>query len=150
MANALYDKGKEAILTGIDFTEAGSDEIYVMMVTTTGGGTNYTKDLAADQFQDDVTAAARIGGADGVILTSKTITGGVFDAADVTFTGVEDDDDIEALVLYHKVGATEGANPLIAYIDTGGGLVGGSTSTSTTPNDGNIEIVWNSSGIFSI
>ena len=141
MANALYPKFKELLLnpgtlgstsgTAVDLND---DTIKVALVDT---GT-YTYSSAHD-FYDDVSA--------GVIgtpqtLGSKTVTSGVFDAADVTFTSVSGAS-VEALVIYKDTG-TASTSALIAYIDTV------SSGLPVTPNGGNITITWNASGIFSL
>jgi hypothetical protein len=71
-------------------------------------------------------------------LTSKTITNGVFDAADKTLTAVTGDPS-EAIILYKHTG-TESTSNLIVFID---GL-------SVTPNGGDIVIQWHASGIFAL
>lgn len=123
MANALYDKGREGFLDGsIDWD---TDTIKVALVDT---GT-YTVNLSVHDFYDDVT---------GVVgtpqtLASKTVTSGVADAADVTFTSVTGNS-VEALVIYKDTG-TASTSRLIAYIDTATGL-------PVTPNGGNITVAW--------
>lgn len=125
MANALYDKGREAFLNGgIDWT---NDDIKVVLVDT---GV-YTLDIVNHDFFDDIS---------GVIATSanlgtKTTVAGVADAADVTFTSVTGAES-EALVIYSDSG-TPSSSPLIAFIDTASGL-------PVTPNGGDITITWDS------
>lgn len=123
MANALYDKGREGFLDGsIDWD---TDTIKVALVDT---GT-YTVNLSTHDFYDDVS---------GVVgtpqtLASKTVTAGVADAADVTFTSVSGSS-VEALVIYKDTGSAA-TSRLIAYIDTATGL-------PVTPNGGNITVAW--------
>ena len=125
MANALYDYGREGFLAGdIDWD---ADDIRVILVDTA----DYTVDLAADQHLDDVTGAGRV--ATSGALASKTVTDGVADAADVTFSSVTGDVS-EALVIYQHTGV-ESTSRLIAYIDTGSGL-------PVTPNGGDITVQW--------
>lgn len=140
MANALYNKAKEKFLnpgtlgttsgTAIDLAD---DTIKVALVDT---GT-YTFS-AAHEFYSSVS---------GVVgtpqtLSSKTVTDGVFDAADVTFTSVTGSS-VEALIIYKDTG-TNSTSPLIAYIDTV------TSGLPVTPNGGNISITWNASGIFAL
>jgi hypothetical protein len=61
------------------------------------------------------------------------VTGGAFDAADVTFTTVTGDPS-EALVIW-KDTSNEATSPLIMYIDTATGL-------GVTPNGGDITVTW--------
>jgi hypothetical protein len=76
------------------------------------------------------------------IGATKTVTNGVFDGADVTYTAVTGNS-VEALVIYVDTG-TAATSPLVAYIDTG------VTGLPVTPNGGNISVTWNASGIFSL
>ncbi len=129
MASALYPLGKKAILDAdIDMLV---DNLKVLGIDTADEVYN-----AADQFHSNITGA-------GIVFTSgnlatKTTTGGVFDAADITMTAVTGDT-IEALVLYKDTGVS-GTSPLIAWFDI----------TTFTPNGSDITIVWNASGIFAI
>jgi len=125
MANALYDKGREGFLDGsIDWD---TDDIRVVLVDTGA----YTVNLATDDFLDDVAGGARI--ATSGALASKTVTAGVADAADITFSAVSGVQS-EALVIYKHTGSDATAR-LIAYIDTATGL-------PVTPNGGDITVAW--------
>lgn len=126
MANALYDTGRNAFLTGdIDWV---ADTIKAVLVDTA----DYTVNLSTHDFLDDVAAGGRVATA---TLASKTATAGVADAADLTFTTVTGDVS-EALILYKDSGV-EGTSQLIAYIDTATGL-------PVTPNGGDIVVQWDS------
>ncbi|WP_217639753.1 hypothetical protein [Arthrobacter sp. ok909] len=63
-----------------------------------------------------------------------SITNGVFDAADSTFTAVaiSGSKTVQALVVYKDTGSAA-TSPLIAYIDG---------FTAVTPNGGNITVTW--------
>jgi len=125
MANALYNKGREGFLDGnIDWD---TDDIRCILIDTA----DYTVDLATHDNLDDVPAIARV--ATSGALTSKTVTDGVADAADVTLSSVTGDQ-CEAIVIYKHTG-TESTSRLIAYIDTATGL-------PVTPNGGDITIQW--------
>lgn len=131
MANALYPKFKQALLTaGLDVE---ADNIKVCLVDT---GT-YTYNAAHD-FLDDVSGIVATSGN----LASKTITDGVFDAADITITGVTGAT-VEAIIIYKDSGSAATSN-LIAYLDTG------VTGLPLTPNGGDVTIQWNASGIFAL
>lgn len=125
MANALYAKGKQAFLSGS--INMSSDTIKVQPVDVA----DYTVDLAADDFLDDVPSGAKVGTA--ATLANKSVALGVFDADDTTITGVTGDQ-FEALVIYKDTGSAA-TSPLIAYIDTATGL-------PITPSGGNIVITW--------
>ncbi len=75
-------------------------------------------------------------------LGSKTYTGGVFDAADVSYSSVSGNT-VEALVIYIDTGSSA-TSRLVAYIDTG------QTGLPVTPNGGDISITWSASGIFAL
>lgn len=125
MANALYDLGREAFLTGsISWT---SDDIKVVLVDTN----DYTVNLTTHQYLSDIAVGARV--ATSSNLSSKTATLGVADAADVTFADVTGDQS-EAIVIYKDTG-TASTSPLLAYIDT-------STGLPITPNGADIIITW--------
>lgn len=127
MANALYDKGREGFLDGsIDWD---TDNIKCVLVDAA----DYTKDLATHDNLDDVPAGARV--ATSGNLASKTVTAGVADAADVTFTAVTGDPS-EQIVIYMDSGSAA-TSRLIANIDTATGL-------PVTPNGGDITVVWDS------
>jgi len=127
MANALYDKGREGFLDGsIDWD---TDDIRCILVDTD----DYSVDLANHDNLDDIAAGARV--AVSGALASKTVTAGVADATDVTFSTVSGDQS-EALVIYKHTGV-EGTSRLIAYIDTATGL-------PVTPSGGDIIIQWDS------
>ena len=128
MANALYAKAKQALL-GADL-DLEADNIKVVLVDTA----DYTPNLATDDSLADIPAVARI--ATSGNLTGKSITDGVFDADDITFSSVVGDE-AEALVIYKDTGV-ESTSTLIAYIDTGTGL-------PITPNSGNIILQWSGS-----
>ncbi len=125
MANELYDHGREGFLDGsIDWD---TDDIRAILIDVA----DYTVDLAADDNLDDIPAGARV--AVSGALTGKTVTDGIADAADVTWSAVTGDQ-CEALVLYKHTG-TESTSRLIAYIDSATGL-------PVTPNGGDIKVEW--------
>lgn len=124
MANGMYVLGIEALMKGeIDLID---DTIKVLLVDAA----DYTVNLSTHDFLDDVAAGSRVATA---TLGTKSVTGGAFDAADVTFSAVTGDPS-EALVIYKDTGV-EGTSPLIMYIDTATGL-------GVTPNGGDITVTW--------
>jgi hypothetical protein len=131
MSNVLYPLGKKAILDGdVDLL---SDTIKAALVDT--GTTAYS---AAHDFYNDISGAV-VGTP--VTLGTKSTTGGVFDAADITFTAVSGAT-CEAVVIYKDTG-TPSTSQLLAFIDTATGL-------PATPSGGDINVNWNASGIFAI
>ena len=127
MANALYDKGREGFLDGsIDFD---TNNIKIMLIDEADD----TIDLALDEDLADRAGASRV--ATSGNLASKTVTAGVADAADVTFSAVTGDVS-ESIDMYQDTG-TEATSRLILNIDTATGL-------PVTPNGGDITVTWDS------
>ena len=138
MANAIYPKWKEARLqatANAALDGSGATGVYVALVDTAV----YTYS-AAHEFFSSVAAGAV--GTDQE-LTSKTFTGGVLDAADITHPSVTGAT-CEAMVLYVKNAGANTTWRLLAYIDTG------VTGLPVTPNGGNIATAWNASGILAL
>lgn len=124
MASVVYKSAKQKFLSGtLDLT---SLTLKAVLVDTA----DYTFSAAHD-FLDDVPSGARVGTPQ--TLASKTVTDGVFDAADITFTSVTGDQ-CEAIIIYEDSGS-EATSDLICYIDTATGL-------PVTPNGGNINVAW--------
>lgn len=129
MANGLYAKGREGFLAGdISWRD---DDIRVILIDT---GT-YTVDLATHQFLSSVAAGARI--AVSGALSGKTITDGVADATDPTFSAVSGAT-IEAYLIYLHTGVDATAR-LIAYIDSV------TSGLPITPNGGDILLTFGNS-----
>lgn len=100
---------------------------------------DYTVDLDAHDFLADIPAGARV--ATSGPLLSKTFTGNVFDAADITVSSVTGDQ-FEAVVITAEptTGADQDNTALVAYIDSGTGL-------AFTPNGSDVDITWPGGGI---
>lgn len=134
MANALYTFGLENLLGGdIDWD---ANNIKLVLIDEATDAPN----LATDDALDDIAAGARE--ATSGNLASKTKTGGVADAADLTFTAVPGGPAI-ASGTHYKDSGTESTSFLICNHDTGTGL-------PVTPNGGDIIWAHNASGIFSL
>lgn len=134
MANAIYPKYKETILGAATNTNLLTGTVKVALIDT--GVYTYS---ATHQFVSSLTGVV---GTAGTIGATKSVTNGLFDGADVTFTAVTGNS-AEALVIYVDTG-TAGTSPLVAYIDTS------VTGLPVTPNGGDITITWNASGIFQL
>lgn len=124
MANSLYSKARQAFLDAT--IDLPTDTIKAALVTN-----GYTPNLSTHDFYDDVSASV-VGTPQ--TLASKTITDGVFDAADVTFTAVASGSTVNYILIYKDTG-TASTSPLIALIDTATGL-------PVLTNGGNITITW--------
>jgi hypothetical protein len=129
MASALYGKGREAIAGSLDLSV---DDIKAVLVHNSAGGTSYTVSIDVHQFLSDIGSASRV--ATSGNLASKTLTLGVFDAADITFTAVTGVQ-VDLIVIYKDTGVA-GTSPLIAYIDSA------SSGLPVVPNGGDITIQW--------
>lgn len=134
MANTLYSKGKEKILSGaINFV---TDTIKVALVKN-----DYAQNIATDEFYTSISASV-LGTPQ--TLGTKTVAGGVFDAADATYTAVLAGSTSEGVVIYKDTGVA-GTSALIAYIDT-------ITGFPLATNGGDIVIQWDNGAykIFSL
>jgi hypothetical protein len=124
MANALYAKGKEKMLSAsINFS---SDTIKVALVKNT-----YPQNLTTDEFYSTVSTYV-VGTPQ--TLGTKSVALGVFDAADATYTAVTAGDTCEGVVIYKDTGV-DGTSPLIAYVDT-------ITGFPLATNGGDITVQW--------
>jgi hypothetical protein len=134
VANAIYPKYKEAILQSASNSDILNGTVKSALVDTDV----YTYS-ATHQFYSDLSGVV---GTPQTIGASKSVTGGVFDGADVTYTSVTGAE-CEALVIYIDTGNT-GTSRLVAYIDTS------VSGLPVTPNGGDISVQWNASGIFAL
>ena len=132
MANAIYPKAKEKFLDAL--IDIPTDTIKIALIDT--GTYTYS---STDEFWS-AASAALVGTA--ATLASKTITNGVFDAADVTFTSVTGAS-VEALIIFKDTG-TAATSPLIMYLDVA------ASGLPVTPNGNNIDVQFNASGIFAL
>lgn len=100
MANALYDLGRQGFLDGsIDW-----DTAVIRVALMTSG---YTANTATDQFFSTASASGttNIVGVP-MTLQTKTVTGGVADAADLTYPLVATGSTISQLIIYQASLAT--------------------------------------------
>lgn len=133
MANAIYPLYKQSLIDGDTNIDLNDLTVKVALVDT--GVYTYS---AAHQFLTSLTGV--VGTAQTIAAT--TVTNGVFDGDNVTYTGVTGNS-VEALVIYIDTGVA-GTSRLVAYIDTS------VTGLPVTPNGGDITITWNASGIFAL
>lgn len=133
MANALYAKGKEKLLSSTNSISLDTDTMKVALVKN-----DYVQNLTTDEWYTSI--SAHVVGTPQTLAT-KTITNGVFDAADVTWTAVASGSTFEAVVIYKDTG-TAGTSPLLAYIDT-------ITGFPLASNGGDITVQWDN-GAFKI
>lgn len=128
MANALFDHGREGFLDGsIDWD---TDDIRFQLIDEADD----TIDLANDEDLADRAAASKVAQSTPGI-GSKTVTAGVADAADVTWSSVTGDQS-ESVEGYQHTG-TDATARLIFNVDTATGL-------PVTPGGGDITCTWDS------
>ena len=124
MANALYAKGKEKILSAsINFL---TDTLKVALIKN-----DYAQNLATDEFYTSI--SAHVLGTPQT-LGSKSVTAGAFSAGNITYLAVTVGDTSEGIVIYKDTGVA-GTSPLLAYIDT-------ITGFPLATNGGDVPIVW--------
>lgn len=126
MSNALYAKGAEKILSAA--INLGTDTIKAILVSSA-----YTANMSTDEFLSDI-SANRLG-ADQT-LGSKSVSGGKFTAASITFPAVASGSTAKAVVLYKDTG-TGSTSPLLIYDDT-------ITGFPLATNGGDVTIAWDS------
>ena len=133
MANRLYPKGAEKLLSGS--INLVSDTIKVALLSDA-----YTYS-ASHEFLSDVSASALN---TAQTLASKAVTGGVFDAADSVYTAVTAGANARYLAIYKDTGVA-GTSPLIHFVDTVTGL-------PMATNGGDITVQWDNGSykIFSL
>lgn len=133
MANSAYTKGKQKILEAT--TNFDTATMTVVLIDTA----DYTANLSTHDFFDDVAAAAR---EESATLASTTVTDGVFDATDTTFSAAAGDP-CEDILLYDNTGGADSTDPLYVLWDTATGL-------PVTLNGGDVVVQWSGSGIFTL
>ena len=125
MANLIYPLAKQSLLSQNPSIDFDTDTIKAALVT---GAYTYS---ASHQYYSSVSASVV-----GVpaTLTNKTVTEGVFDADDATFTSVTGNQVTKILIF--KDTNTASNSPLIALFDSA------AAGLPITPNGGNITIAW--------
>lgn len=126
MSNQFYNFGRESFAKGdIAWPD---DTIKAILVDVA----DYTVNLAADQYLEDVPGGARVATA---TLANCTCADGILDADNLVLESVSGDES-ETLVVYQHTG-NEATSILIAYIDSADGF-------PITPDGNNIVINWDS------
>lgn len=125
MANALYGKGRQAILEGGIAILTNDIKLNFL------DAADYTVSIDVDDFLNDIPGAAIV--ATSGNFAGKSSTLGVFDATDVTVSTVSGDV-FEAVGIYKDTGVS-GTSTLLAYIDSATGL-------PFTPTGNNITVSW--------
>lgn len=127
MADAVYTKALEAMIDGNIDLKDGTVKLVLLTAA-------YTANMSTDEFLDDIPAGARVATA---TIATPTITGGVFDAPDVTFPSVPAGSTVTQMAIYID-GSPENSARLFARIDSYPGLpfdTSGSDVTVAFPGD---------------
>lgn len=138
MANIIYPYYKQLLLSGGSNTSlngSGTTGVYVALLDS-----SYTYNIN-HKFYSDLTG---IVDTDKEIATPKTFTNGVFKGADVSFTGIGSGISLKSLVIYIKNAGASTTWVLVAYIDSN------ITGLPMVTSGGNLQIAWNSSGVFAL
>jgi hypothetical protein len=99
---------------------------------------------AAHKWVSDITGASGTLAATSAALSSKTVTAGVADAADITFSAVASNAGNHSLLIFQASAVTGGADVaasaqrVIGWIDT-------ATNLPAVPNGGDITVAWDNS-----
>lgn len=127
--SSLYPQGAAHILGKATKADLVADSIKTMFYA---GSYN-----AAHEFVSDLTGASIV--ARSAALSGKTVTSGVFDSNDITLTSVSGSAFTHVLD-YKDDGVADSSSPLLVNFDV----------SSFTPSGGDVNIVFNASGHFSI
>lgn len=119
--SSLYSKAKDRIARGEIAWKEGMDSFGVFLIDSLF----YIPDILKDEYLSDIPNEARAGnygrpgieGA-GMLNIISARTGGICDAENLLFNGMEINKVYEAIVIF-KMGVDESQSPLLAYIDRG-------------------------------
>lgn len=128
MASQLYPKGAAHILGSATKVDLVADNIKLLFYA----GTLVT----TREFVSDLTGASIIARSGN--LAGKTVTNGVFDANDITVTAVSGS--AFSIVTVYKDTGVDSSSVLVASYDI----------STFTPSGGDVSVVFNASGLFSI
>ena len=131
MADYVYPKYKQALLDGDTNIDINDGTVKVALSTA-----SYA---SANQFYSDVSAST-VGTPQ--TINNTTVTNGLFDGDNVTYTAVASGSTVTALIIYIDTGSAA-TSRLVAFIDT---VTGFPLST----NGGDVTVAWNASGIFQL
>ena len=138
MANAMYRSYKNRIWGSgsLHLPDLDADVIKASLVDSA----DYTVAITTDDAFNDVPSGGVVASA---TLGSVAISAGAVDAADTTFTAVSGDQS-ELIVIWEDTAGASSTDPLLWVYDTF------SSGMPVTPNGGDIQIVWNASGLITL
>ena len=137
MANAIYDKYKEALISGDSDVALNGGNLKVSLIDS-----DVTSFGSTDEFYADLNSAAGVEAT--VTLASVTVTNGVLDAADVVFESVANTTPQSEALLFWIDTANTATSRLVAWLDTN------IDGFPITPDGSNVDITWSTSGIFKL
>lgn len=133
MANALYPKFKQALLNKEHNIDTDSIIMSLQRAST------YTYSASHTSKTDLGTLVASSSA-----LANTSITDGVFDSDDFSWSSVSAGAAIDQVIGWNDTPTTPTADPLVVFYDTG------MTGMPVTPNGGNINFTVHASGWFSL
>jgi hypothetical protein len=136
MADTAYSLFLQALLAGT--YDLSSASVKLMLVEIGVG--HYVPNFTTDEFVSIVAGGDQI--AISSALSSKSITDGLFDAADTIFSAVPAGPAGGALLLFIDTGS-QASSPLIYYLDSYSGL-------PVTPTGADINVAFSGLGIFEV
>lgn len=137
MANAIYDKYKEALLSDSSNISVVGGAFKVSLINS-----DLTAFGSTDEFYLDLNSDSGVVAT--VTLANVTATSGVIDADNVTFESVANTTpESEALLFWIDTGSAA-TDRLVAWLDTN------IDGFPITPDGSNVDITWSTSGIFKL
>lgn len=134
MADAIYPKYKEALLSGAADVALDSSNVVVSLVD---GDTEFFS--SSHEYYSDLNASAIVGTEP---LTNKSVLNGVFDADTLQIQNTSNTS-AEALLIWINTG-NNATSRLVAWLDDS--IVG----LPTPADDPFVDVSWNSLGIFKL
>ena len=133
MANAIYRKYKEALLSGDTDISLTSGTVKISIMNS-----NYVFNVD-DEFYSDISA----GVVDTETFTDITVINGVFKASDISFDAVPDDSECVSIVIWIDT-SNPATSRLVCFMDVN--VVGLPLVADGTP----VDLTFNTSGIFQL
>lgn len=133
MANAIYRKYKEALLSGDTDISLTSGTVKISIMNS-----NYVFNVD-DEFYSDISA----GVVDTETFTDVTVINGVFKASDISFDAVPDDSECVSIVIWIDT-SNPATSRLVCFMDVN--VVGLPLVADGTP----VDLTFNTSGIFQL
>jgi hypothetical protein len=125
MANTVYPKGAEKILSGAINLQTNTIKAALVSSTYAYGATHEFVSSLGTRIGTDQT------------LANKSVTGGVFDADDLDFGPLPPGNTVKAIVVYQDTGNTS-TSPVLLYLDSGP-----TVGLPFTTNGGALTVPWN-------